>query len=222
VADPGPRLVRRPEPPLPQGEAQVDVLAVAERVRRIEPTDLEEHRAAHQQARRRPVVHVAAEAVLELLGIVAVAQCPRRTVAADHAAGLLQDPVEVQQARDHGACPGIGVQDLDQGGQPSLLDERVAVEDADVPPDGMQHALVGPRAKADVAIVEEQPGPLDAAEHVLDPVARGVVDHDQLERGVGVGDEGLDRRLHPLLAAVGHHHHRHQGVGGGGYRELLH
>src|SRR5207248_3670800 len=77
--------------------------------------------------------------------------------------------VQVQEAGDDGTGPRVTLQNLDQRREPAGLDEGVAVEHADVPPDGVQRPLVGRRAEADVAVVEEEPGSLDAAEHVLDP-----------------------------------------------------
>src|SRR2546429_567303 len=72
VADPGPGLVDGAEAPFPEGEAEVDILAVAERIRRVEAADLEERRAGHQEAGRGAVVDVTAETVLGLLRGIAV------------------------------------------------------------------------------------------------------------------------------------------------------
>ena len=75
------------------GEGEIDVLVIRRRVARVEAAELAEQRGRDREARAGAVVDFAQVVVLGLVGIVVAAAVPRRAVAPDDAARLLQAAV---------------------------------------------------------------------------------------------------------------------------------
>ncbi len=162
------------------------------------------------------------EAVLE---IPCVSVATDRVAMADrvhHRAGFLHRAVLVEVERDDRAYAGLRER-LEERRQPAGLDERVAVQEAEVAAASPFGSLVGGTAEAAVGLVADDRRALGM---LLDPregvVRRGVVHEQELEARLGVVRERRDRPRGDLSAAVEHHHNRDERVIEPGQRYLRH
>ena len=113
VHDPRARLVDRPQAAILELEREVDVLEVADAVGRIEALDGREVLASDKQARRRAVVDLSAEAVLERVSALTAPERERPADRVDHRACLLDRAVRVEQHRDDRARALVFIEHLE-------------------------------------------------------------------------------------------------------------
>lgn len=191
-------------------EAQIGILVVATPVAHIEPTDAAERTLSHHDAGRPAEVHLAAEAKRRSRRATAVPVHVDVAVAGNHRTGLLQRPVEVRLGRHHCAARRVRVEHRQERRQPTGLDERVAVQEAQQRCTGERGALVRGHRKAQVAVVVHHPR---ADERVTQPITgvvrRGIVHDDELVRLLGVRRDRPQARVDDRPLAISDHDDRH-------------
>jgi len=196
-------------------EGQVGVLVIGRLVVAVKTAKVLEEGAWYHHAGARAVIDLACEVVLGVVGIVELAVIRTAGIAPDHATGLLQPAVGIEQLGTSESRAGDVIKGASQGLEPAGRDDRVVVEkNEELAPGACCSPVAGPD-KAEVLIVSRIDDPLDPLHHLGSLVGRRVIAHDDLvgwsirelhdgpETGKSIApvvkDGDDDRDIHPIV-----------------------
>ena len=190
-------------------EREVGVLVVRGPVAHVEAADLPPERNRDREARAGAVVDLAQVVVLGAVGIVVAADVPRRAVAPDDAARLLQPAVGIDELRADQPGVGPAVEHREQRVEPARRDDRVVVEQHQEVAAGELRAAVAAADEAQVLRVALEAHAGDLRKRLGSRFRRRVVHDDHLAgRDVRVGEHALQAREREQRLAVDGDHDR--------------
>ncbi|MCW0416653.1 hypothetical protein NB689_002407 [Xanthomonas sacchari] len=186
-------------------EGQVGVLVVGRHVARVETAQRQEARALDRQRRAAAVVDVAQVGIARIVGRLEAAVAPGAAIGEDHAAGILQAAVGIQQLRADQAGLRQLRERVQQRVQPARLRHGVVVEEYQVAALRARGAVVAGGDEAAVALAHVVVQADDLRQPLRRVVAAAVVDHQDLagrgrrmrgqrtQAGEGMRDVVVDR-----------------------------
>ena len=193
------------------GEREVRVLVVRGRVARVEAAELAKQLHRDRDACARAVVDLAHVVVLGSVRVVVAPPVPRRPVAPDDAARLLQPAVRIDELGADEPRVRVLVEHAQDGLEPPLRHDRVVVEEHDELAARHLRAPVARADEAQVLAVALESHTRDAGERGGGRFRRSVVDDDDLDHVVRrVRVQALEARVREQRLAVDRDHDRRQ------------